>query len=78
LVGKLDQEQAYAQTQGTNFTQLFSTSEEFKVKGCDNPVLCPPTVEVLYQDPTLLGLTSSYVDAIWKGVGTGTEGRISD
>ena len=68
VVGESDQEQVNAQTQGTNFTQLFSTSEEFKSEGCDNPVLCPPTVKVLYQDPTLLLLTSNYVDAIWKGV----------
>jgi hypothetical protein len=53
LVGESDQEQVYAQTQKTNFTQLFSTSEEFRVKGCVNPVLCPPTVEVLYEDPLL-------------------------
>ena len=35
---------------------------------CTNPVLCPSTVEVLYEDPTLLVLTSGYVDAIWQGV----------
>jgi hypothetical protein len=67
LVGESDQEQVYAQTQGTNFTQLFS-SEEFRAEDCTNPVLCPPTIEVLYQDPTLLVLTSGYVDVIWKGV----------
>jgi hypothetical protein len=36
---------------------------------CTNPVLCKePPIEVLYQDPTLLVLTSNYVDVIWKGV----------
>jgi hypothetical protein len=67
VVGESDQEQVYAQTQGTNFSQLFS-GEEFRAVDCSNPVLCPPTIKVLYQDPTLLVLTSSYVDVIWKGV----------
>lgn len=67
LIEHLNQEQVYAQTQGTNFTQLFS-SEEFMAQDCTNPVLCPPTIGVLYEDPTLLVLTSSYVDVIWKGV----------
>jgi hypothetical protein len=29
---------------------------------------CFPTVNVLYQDPNLLVLSSDYVDVIWKGV----------
>jgi hypothetical protein len=66
-VGKPDQEQAYAKPQVTNFTQLFSTSKEFQqcVEGFSS---CLPTVNFLYEDPTLLVLKSSYVDAIWKGV----------
>jgi hypothetical protein len=58
---------AQNQTQITNFTQLFSTSEEFQqcIEGLSP---CLPTVIVLYEDPTLLVLKSSYVDAIWKGV----------
>lgn len=67
IIGDSDKEQAYAQPQGTNFTQLFS-SEEFMAEDCTNPVLCPPTIKVLYEDPTLLVLTSGYVDVIWKGV----------
>jgi hypothetical protein len=67
LIEHLNQERVHAQTQGTNFTQLFS-SEEFMTKDCTNPVLCPPTIEVLYEDPTLLVLTSGYVDVVWRGV----------
>ena len=69
LICQPGDEEAYAQmqAQGTNFTQLFS-SEEFRAKDCTNPVLCPPTIGVLYHDPTLLVLTSSYVDVIWRGV----------
>jgi hypothetical protein len=29
---------------------------------------CVPTIDVLYQDPTLLVLQSEYIDIIWKGV----------
>jgi hypothetical protein len=67
LAGKPDQEQAYAQnqTQVTNFTQLFSTDEEFQLCYEAN---CVPIVNVLYQDPNLLVLSSDYVDVIWKGV----------
>ena len=68
LVGKPDQERAYAQTQVTNFTQLFSTSKDFQQCVESRPDLCAPTVDVLYEDPTLLVLKSGYIDAIWKGV----------
>lgn len=72
LIEQSNQERVYAQnqTQATNFTQLFSTSEEFQrcleLTSMEPP--CIPTIDVLYEDPTLLVLTSSYVDAIWKGV----------
>jgi hypothetical protein len=65
LVGESDQEQVYAQTQGTNFTQLFSSREEFR-PAC--PDECLPKIEVFHEDPTLLVLMSGYVDVIWKGV----------
>ena len=72
LVGKPDQEQAYAQTQVTNFTQLFSTDKEFQICPEDivmvNLTECTPLIDVLYQDPTLLVLTSDYIDVIWKAV----------
>jgi hypothetical protein len=29
---------------------------------------CTPLIDVLYQDPTLLVLTSDYIDVIWKAV----------
>ena len=29
---------------------------------------CVPTVNVLYEDPTTVVLTSSYIDTIWKAV----------
>ena len=64
-VGKPDQEQAYAKSQVTNFTQLFSTDKEFQLCFEAN---CVPTINVLYQDPNLLVLSSDYVDIIWKGV----------
>ena len=68
LMGQSSQEQAYGQnqTQVTNFTQLFSTDKEFQL--CYGGVPCIPVVDVLYQDPTLLVLKSSYIDTIWKGV----------
>jgi hypothetical protein len=69
LACQLSNERAYAQTQtqGTNFTQLFSTDKEFQVcfeytEGCFQPI------KVLYHDPTLLVLQSDYLDVIWKGV----------
>jgi hypothetical protein len=67
LFEQSNQEQSYAQnqTQGTNFTQLFSTDKEFQQCLADT---CLPTVNVLYQDPNLLVLSSEYVDVIWKGV----------
>jgi hypothetical protein len=69
---KLDQEQAYAQTQGTNFTQLFSTNKEFQICPEDiylvNLTECTPLIDVLYQDSTLLVLTSDYIDVIWEAV----------
>jgi hypothetical protein len=67
LIEESNQEQAYAQnqTQVTNFTQLFSTDEEFQLCYEAN---CVPTINVLYQDPNLLVLSSDYVDIIWKGV----------
>ena len=72
LVGKPDQEQAYAQTQVTNFTQLFSTDKEFQICPEDivmvNLTECTPLIDVLYQDPTLLVITSDYIDVIWKAV----------
>ena len=72
MVGKPDQEQAYAQTQVTNFTQLFSTDKEFQICPEDivmvNLTECTPLIDVLYQDPTLLVLTSDYIDVIWKAV----------
>jgi hypothetical protein len=72
LVGKPDQEQAYAQTQGTNFTQLFSTNKEFQICPEDismvNLTECTPLIDVLYQDSTLLVLTSDYIDIIWEAV----------
>jgi hypothetical protein len=69
LVGKPDQEQAHAQTQGTNFTQLFSTDKEFQTCGfVGNLTECTPSVRALYEDPTLLVLESDYVDVIWKAV----------
>ena len=72
LVGKPDQEQAYAQTQVTNFTQLFSTDKEFQICPEDivmvNLTECTPLIDVLYHDPTLLVLTSDYIDVIWKAV----------
>jgi hypothetical protein len=50
LVGNPDQEQAYAQTQVTNFTQLFSTNKEFQLCPENIPGLseCLPVVNVLY------------------------------
>jgi hypothetical protein len=72
LTEQSNQEQAYAQnqTQVTNFTQLFSTDKEFLkcVEGLRPEIGCAQTVNVLYEDPTLLVLRSSYIDAIWKGV----------
>ena len=72
LIGLSNQEQAYAQnqTQGTNFTQLFSTDKEFQecLEGLTPELGCAQTVNVLYEDPALLVLESGYVDAIWKGV----------
>lgn len=70
LIEQSNQEQVYAQnqTQITNFTQLFSTSEEFQRCLEYVPDTCIPTIDVLYEDPTLLVLKSSYVDAIWNGV----------
>jgi hypothetical protein len=72
LLVKLDQEQAYAQTQGTNFTQLFSTNKEFQICPEDiylvNLTECTPLIDVLYQDSTLLVLTSDYIDVIWEAV----------
>jgi hypothetical protein len=72
LVGKPDQEEAYAQTQGTNFTQLFSTNKEFQICPEDismvNLTECTPLIDVLYQDSTLLVLTSDYIDIIWEAV----------
>jgi hypothetical protein len=56
---------AQAQPQGTNFTQLFSTDEEFQA--CYEGE-CFQVIDVLYHDPTLLVLQSDYVDVIWKGV----------
>ncbi|MDQ3838023.1 MAG: hypothetical protein M3297_02010 [Thermoproteota archaeon] len=58
---------AQSQIQGTNFTQLFSTNKEFQV--CLDDISqsdCFPVIDVLYQDPTLLVLSSDYVDTIWK------------
>jgi hypothetical protein len=57
------------QTQGTNFTQLFSTNKAFQV--CVDEITqseCFPVIDVLYHDPSLLVLQSDYVDVIWKGV----------
>ena len=69
MVGESDQEQAYGPTQGTNFTQLFSSSKNFQLCQDINVArTCVPTVDVLYEDPTLLVLKSEYIDAIWKGV----------
>ena len=67
LIEQSNQEQAYAQNQTlvTNFTQLFSTDKEFQLCFEAN---CVPTINVLYQDPNLLVLSSDYVDIIWKGV----------
>ena len=69
VVGKPDQEQAYAQTQGTNFTHFFSTGKDFtQCQDINVASSCVSTVDVLYEDPTLLVLTSEYIDVIWKGV----------
>jgi hypothetical protein len=70
------QEQVYTQTQGTNFTQLFSTDKEFQLCPEDvggvftvgNLTECTPLVRALYEDPTLLVLESDYIDVIWKAV----------
>ena len=66
-----NKEEAYAQTQtqtqGTNYTQLFSTDKEFQV--CfEYSGDCFPAINVLYHDPSLLVLKSDYVDVIWSGV----------
>ena len=76
LVGMPGQEQVYTQTQGTNFTQLFSTDKEFQLCPEDvggvftvgNLTECTPLVRALYEDPTLLVLESDYIDVIWKAV----------
>ena len=75
LFEQSNREQLYAQnqTQGTNFTQLFSTEQEFLsyslpcpyTAGCSH---IPPPIKVLHEAPTLLVLSSDYVDIIWKGV----------
>jgi hypothetical protein len=75
LIEQSNQKQSYAQnqTQGTNFTQLFSTDKEFLsyslpcpyTAGCSH---IPPPIKVLHEAPTLLVLSSDYVDIIWKGV----------
>jgi hypothetical protein len=67
LSGQPKIEWAYAQVQpqGTNFTQLFSTGEEFQA--CYEGE-CFQVIDVIYHDPTLLVLQSDYVDVIWKGV----------
>ena len=69
LVGKPDQEQAYTQTQGTNFTKFSSTSKDFvQCQDINVAESCVSSIDVLYEDPTLLVLTSEYIDTIWKGV----------
>ncbi|MFZ0646905.1 MAG: hypothetical protein WAM27_01655 [Nitrososphaeraceae archaeon] len=70
LIEQSNQEQSYAQnqTQGTNFTQLFSTDKEFLETPCPYTAGCPEPIKVLYEDPTLLVLGSDYIDVIWKGV----------
>jgi hypothetical protein len=69
FVGKPDQEQAYAQPQVTNFTKLFSANKDFlQCQDINVASTCVATVDVLYEDPTLLVLKSEYIDAIWKGV----------
>jgi hypothetical protein len=71
LFEQSNQERAYAQnqTQGTNFTQLFSTDEEFlNCIAAQYGGECIPYIDVLYQDPNLLVLSSDYIDVIWKGV----------
>ena len=69
MVGKPDQEQAYAQTQVTNFTKFSSTSKDFvQCQDINVAESCVSSIDVLYEDPTLLVLTSEYIDTIWKGV----------
>ena len=70
LIEQSNQEQSYAQnqTQGTNFTQLFSTEQEFLVSSYPYTAGCPQPIKVLHEAPTLLVLSSDYVDIIWKGV----------
>ena len=49
-------------TQVTNFTQLFSTIKDFQQ--CQHISVartCVPTVDVLYEDATLLVLKSEYI-----------------
>lgn len=72
LIEQSNQEKVYAQTQTqvTNFTQLFSADKEFQLCPENIPGLntCIPIVDVHYQDPTLLVLSSDYIDVIWKAV----------
>jgi hypothetical protein len=66
LMEKPNHESAYAQPQGTNFTQLFATDKEFH--RCFEDLTCYPAIDVLYHDPALVVLQSDYIDIIWKGV----------
>ena len=69
LFEQSNEEHAYAQnqTQGTNFTQLFTTDKEFCLAYLEEAG-CVPYINVLYEDPGLLVLSSDYIDVIWKGV----------
>lgn len=52
----------------TKWAKYFFDNKDYQKCSEFNPDLCTPTINILYESPTTLALSSENIDTIWKAV----------